>query len=238
LFEESLDKFGKGFFEIRKEVMPWKRMRNMVEYYYMWKTTDRYVQQKKLKANESESKLKQVYIPNYNNKQMNNGIGGGSIPGDTPGKCCESCGKTQSSLWYAYGPAHSNNRLCQGCWTYFKKFGGLRYPSKLAVQQEQQDKITNNGQSSGSELNNSTNASIKESSIATLSTTTNNVTNNVTNSNSTNDEAVEYKCKECNKTFNRQGNAHVVLNLMVKDKRNDEVDDFDLCDDCLSSKEC
>lgn len=32
----------------------------------MWKTTDRYVQQKRVKAVEAESKLKQVYIPNYN----------------------------------------------------------------------------------------------------------------------------------------------------------------------------
>lgn len=31
----------------------------------MWKTTDRYVQQKRVKAVEAESKLKQVYIPNY-----------------------------------------------------------------------------------------------------------------------------------------------------------------------------
>jgi hypothetical protein len=30
----------------------------------MWKTTDRYVQQKRVKAVEAESKLKQVYIPN------------------------------------------------------------------------------------------------------------------------------------------------------------------------------
>jgi hypothetical protein len=36
-----------------------------VEYYYMWKTTDRYVQQKRVKAVESEHKLKQVYVPDY-----------------------------------------------------------------------------------------------------------------------------------------------------------------------------
>lgn len=39
-------------------------MKNIIEYYYMWKTTDRYVQQKRVKAVEAESKLKQVYIPN------------------------------------------------------------------------------------------------------------------------------------------------------------------------------
>lgn len=40
-------------------------MKNLVEYYYMWKTTDRYVQQKRVKAVESEQKLKQVYVPDY-----------------------------------------------------------------------------------------------------------------------------------------------------------------------------
>lgn len=44
--------------------LPWKSLKSIVEYYYMWKTTDRYVQQKRIKAAEAESKLKQVYIPN------------------------------------------------------------------------------------------------------------------------------------------------------------------------------
>lgn len=39
-------------------------MTNIVEYYYMWKTTDRYVQQKRVKAVENENKLKQVYVSN------------------------------------------------------------------------------------------------------------------------------------------------------------------------------
>jgi metastasis-associated protein MTA len=62
----------------------------------MWKTTDRYVQQKRVKAVEAESKLKQVYIPPYNNKATNNqkGISNGNangitIPENT--KPCESC---------------------------------------------------------------------------------------------------------------------------------------------------
>ena len=38
---------------------------NLVDYYYTWKTTDRYVQQKRLKAAEHETKLKQVYVPDY-----------------------------------------------------------------------------------------------------------------------------------------------------------------------------
>lgn len=39
-------------------------MKNLIEYYYFWKTTDRYVQRKRVKAAENESKLKQVFVPN------------------------------------------------------------------------------------------------------------------------------------------------------------------------------
>jgi len=61
----------------------------------MWKTTDRYVQQKRVKAVEAESKLKQVYIPNYNNnKQAING-GVENLPAN--GKPCECC---SSKLFY------------------------------------------------------------------------------------------------------------------------------------------
>ena len=50
-------------------------MKNLVEYYYMWKTTDRYVQQKRVKAVESEQKLKQVYVPDYSKIGARSGQG-------------------------------------------------------------------------------------------------------------------------------------------------------------------
>lgn len=90
----------------------------------MWKTTDRYVQQKRVKAVEAESKLKQVYIPNYAKPNAVSGIanatGGGnvlpsgksvmngnSVPPSSNGnnndvitinggKPCESCAETTS----------------------------------------------------------------------------------------------------------------------------------------------
>ncbi|XP_041490044.1 metastasis-associated protein MTA3-like [Microtus oregoni] len=65
LFEEALEKYGKDFNDIREDFLLWKSLTSIIEYYYMWKTTDRYVQQKRLKAAEAESKLKQVYIPTY-----------------------------------------------------------------------------------------------------------------------------------------------------------------------------
>lgn len=78
-------------------------MRNIIEYYYMWKTTDRYVQQKRVKAVEAESKLKQVYIPNYNSSNSNKqgGIVNGGplqltqdalVGSPATGRPCESCG--------------------------------------------------------------------------------------------------------------------------------------------------
>jgi len=89
--------------------LPWKTLKQIIEYYYMWKTTDRYVQQKRVKAVEAELKLKQVYIPQYNNNGKGNGsavkasggIYNGTTNGSTDlsnnGKPCESCGTTKSS---------------------------------------------------------------------------------------------------------------------------------------------
>lgn len=102
LFEEALEKYGKDFTDIQQDFLPWKSLTSIIEYYYMWKTTDRYVQQKRLKAAEAESKLKQVYIPNYNKPSPNqisvnnvkaSVVNGTGAPGQSPvaGRACESC---------------------------------------------------------------------------------------------------------------------------------------------------
>ncbi|XP_052768511.1 metastasis-associated protein MTA3-like isoform X2 [Mya arenaria] len=131
LFEEALDKYGKDFIDIRQDFLPWKSLKSIIEYYYMWKTTDRYVQQKRIKAAEAESKLKQVYIPNYNkpNPAAINGKMNG-IDGQVSGRACESC-YAHSSQWYAWGPTHMQCRLCSSCWIYWKKYGGLKMPTRL-----------------------------------------------------------------------------------------------------------
>ena len=129
--------------------LPWKTLKNIVEYYYMWKTTDRYVQQKRVKAVEAESKLKQVYIPNYtkpnpalitNNNNNKNSLLNGTANGNNDimalngNKPCESCFSTSSAQaqWYTWGPSHLSCRLCQSCWNYWKKYGGLKVASRLA----------------------------------------------------------------------------------------------------------
>lgn len=34
--------------------------------------------------------------------------------------------------WYAWGPSHLSCRLCQTCWNYWKKYGGLKITSRVA----------------------------------------------------------------------------------------------------------
>uniref|UniRef100_A0A182QVP1 Metastasis-associated protein MTA n=1 Tax=Anopheles farauti TaxID=69004 RepID=A0A182QVP1_9DIPT len=163
LFEDALDKYGKDFNDIRNDFLPWKTLKSIVEYYYMWKTTDRYVQQKRVKAVEAESKLKQVYIPNYtkpspalitnNNKGILNGnSNGGSVDMMmySSSKACESCATMASPQWYSWGPVHLSNRLCQNCWNYWKRYGGLKVASRLADNGEIDPAAT---------INNSSNAS-------------------------------------------------------------------------------
>ncbi|XP_061700148.1 metastasis-associated protein MTA1 [Syngnathoides biaculeatus] len=155
LFEEALEKYGKDFTDIQQDFLPWKSLTSIIEYYYMWKTTDRYVQQKRLKAAEAESKLKQVYIPNYNKPNPNqlssnnpkpvalvNGAAGAAAPGPPgqPGhgqnppplaRACESCYTNSSYQWYSWGPPNMQCCLCASCWTYWKKYGGLKMPTRL-----------------------------------------------------------------------------------------------------------
>nr|XP_005988966.1 PREDICTED: metastasis-associated protein MTA2 [Latimeria chalumnae] len=137
LFEEALEKYGKDFNDIRQDFLPWKSLASIVQFYYMWKTTDRYIQQKRLKAAEADSKLKQVYIPTYTKPNPNQIISVGSKPGVNgaggfqKGLTCESCHTTQSAQWYAWGPPNMQCRLCASCWIYWKKYGGLKTPTQL-----------------------------------------------------------------------------------------------------------
>ncbi|XP_033105421.1 metastasis-associated protein MTA3-like isoform X2 [Anneissia japonica] len=137
MFEEALEKYGKDFNDIRQDFLPWKSLKSVIEYYYMWKTTDRYVQQKRLKAAEAESKLKQVYIPNYNKPNPNQILNKPGLPHDAQGqlppgaRACESCYTQSSYQWYSWGPANMQCRLCASCWTYWKKCGGLKMPTRL-----------------------------------------------------------------------------------------------------------
>ena len=128
LFEEASEKYGKDFGEIRKQFLPWKPMPAIIEYYYMWKTTDRYMRQKRIKATEAENKLKQVYIPSSGTYNNPNKIPTNAANAELMKFQCEGCSCKESTAWFLWGP---NNvcKLCESCWVYWKKFGGLKKPT-------------------------------------------------------------------------------------------------------------
>jgi len=124
LFEEAMEKYGKGFNEIWTDFLPWKTVKNIVEYYYMWKTTDRYVQQKRVKAVESEHKLKQVYVPDYAK------LGDGAVPAAAAvGAVCLCCRTTSSPAWYEMPGAELAGlpqcKICQVCWLAYRKYSAM-----------------------------------------------------------------------------------------------------------------
>jgi len=140
LFEEGIRKHGKEFNEIQQEYLPWKSISSIIEYYYMWKTTDKYVQQKRMKAQEGDSKVTQIFIPSSNTainltlaiqaSSQYQVTPSGSLV--TPNYMCESCFCKESVLWYPWGPATSSCKLylCKDCWVYWKKCGGLKKSTK------------------------------------------------------------------------------------------------------------
>jgi len=123
LFEEAMEKHGKAFNDIWTDYLPWKTVKNLVDYYYTWKTTDRYVQQKRLKAAEHETKLKQVYVPDYTKHD-------GAIPGHAVhGAMCICCRTTSSASWYEMPGAQLlgmlNCRICNTCWNAYRKYSAM-----------------------------------------------------------------------------------------------------------------
>ena len=66
----------------------------------MWKTTDRYVQQKKQKAIENENKLKQVYVPAYTRKTQR--VTGPNNEVMILGKDCDAYRDMTRYSWSAY----------------------------------------------------------------------------------------------------------------------------------------
>ncbi|KAG9508674.1 Metastasis-associated protein MTA3, partial [Fragariocoptes setiger] len=137
LFEEAIEKYGREFGDIRQDFLPWKSMKNIIEYYYMWKTTDRSVQQKRMKAIEAENKLKEIKVPLSQRHGALNGLPDGH-PTSSSGRPCESCGQTLSPRWHSWGSAHMECRLCNECWIYWKKYGGLKFVDRLGETKRRQ----------------------------------------------------------------------------------------------------
>lgn len=127
-FEEGNQKFQKEFIAIRENYLPWKEINSIIEFYYMWKTSDRCVDQKKRKMTEKEQKLKNVFIPPYT-KASKLCMQESEMSEKLTKRPCESCCTYESPSWYPWGPNTMNCRLCVNCWKYWKKYGGLMLPA-------------------------------------------------------------------------------------------------------------
>lgn len=180
LFEEAYERHEKKFEEIQQQFLPWKTMKNIIEYYYSWKATDRYVQQKRIKAVENESKLKQVYIPSYNKTSSQNAAQMAELMNGKQPQC-ESCKKTSSNNWNSLSMApYPTVVLCTSCLNFWKKFGAFKNPHRVADLHS--DKVMG---ATGSMMG------LSGSSHLTRPPP-------ITDLNS------QYPCRECNKVFNRQ----------------------------------
>lgn len=113
-------------------ISPSIHSQSLVEFYYMWKTTDHYIHQKRLKAAEAEHHLKQVYIPNYNKPNPAVLYPPNCAAAVVPAGC-EGCPNRSSPQWYALGPPACPLKVCADCWTYWKRYGDLKAASILGT---------------------------------------------------------------------------------------------------------
>lgn len=148
-FEDGLQE-QKDFLYIQKKYLLWKPVKSIVAYYYMWKTTDRYQIQKRHRMIEKQNDLKEVIVhlrtpsgaPAGPRDLSGKAASSGSVPASlpTPGvdpptapdgeKACESCLSVSANRWYQWGPAHEHCRLCSHCYVYWRKYGGLKLPTR------------------------------------------------------------------------------------------------------------
>jgi metastasis-associated protein MTA len=132
IFAEALEKCNKDFYEIRQNYLPWKSQKDIIEYYYMYKTSDRYAQARKPKKEAiHRGHLKHIFILPYTKPsptlipELSSANGFDSV---VSAIACESCNGNESVNWYKWGPINQNMIICQTCWTNWKKCGGLKRP--------------------------------------------------------------------------------------------------------------
>merc|ERR1711957_1019008 len=53
---------------------------------------------------------------------------------------CEGCCTLDSENWYTWGPSTLTCRLCDNCWDYWKKNGGLKNSTKLVTIEKERER--------------------------------------------------------------------------------------------------
>jgi len=98
-FEDGLQEH-KDFLLIQRKYLPWKPVKSIVAYYYMWKTTDRYQIQKRHRMIEKQNDLKEVIV------HLRTPSGTPAGPRDLSGKAATAGAMLESPCLYRYqGPA-------------------------------------------------------------------------------------------------------------------------------------
>ncbi|KAJ3607470.1 hypothetical protein NHX12_024521 [Muraenolepis orangiensis] len=132
MFEEALEKYGKDFNDIRQDFLPWKSLTSIIEQIRSTEET-----QGSRSREQAKAGLYSYLISMTNGKMATvNGAGPGPYHTAGGGRACESCYSMQSAQWYSWGPPNMQCRLCVSCWMYWKKYGGLRMPSRAEVPEE------------------------------------------------------------------------------------------------------
>ncbi|KAF0303396.1 Metastasis-associated protein MTA3 [Amphibalanus amphitrite] len=130
LFEKAMNKCGKVFGDIRRDFLPWKSTAQLVEYYYLWKTADRYLRRRLTKAAAASGRPIRLLLPDCG--RWDGAEGGQMSPdrGHAGGPACAGCSASRASRWFAWGW----RRLCGPCWLHWRRYGGLRRPPTRGLQ--------------------------------------------------------------------------------------------------------
>ena len=84
---------------------------------------------------EKDNKLLQVYVPNVVHESNAFIIGTWNSTTDpiTNEKGCTGCGSTSSVNFYKWGTRGDDAILCHDCWTFWRKYGGLKVRTDMGL---------------------------------------------------------------------------------------------------------
>uniref|UniRef100_H3C465 Metastasis associated 1 family, member 3 n=1 Tax=Tetraodon nigroviridis TaxID=99883 RepID=H3C465_TETNG len=141
MFEEALEKYGKDFNDIRQDFVICMQTTAAC-----WQ--ERLILMSLISSAKATTKKTTTPLPDSNKPNPNqisgsngkmatvNGAGPGAFHAAGGGRACESCFSMQSAQWYSWGPPNMQCRLCVSCWMYWKKYGGLKMPSRAEGTEE------------------------------------------------------------------------------------------------------
>lgn len=121
-FEEGLALFGKNFGKIKREMMRWKSVSNIIEFYYMWKTTSRYISVRLKKLHDPEnSKAREMKSCKVRKSNIPHSMKYDILPRDgKEQRRCDICGQNTDIRNFYYITSPSVRTVCEKCWQFWK----------------------------------------------------------------------------------------------------------------------